>query len=1546
MNGGLAACRLFIHGSMPTALKDRVKAALKQGGGKIVYYFNTTEVTHVATVHGEINFDEYQQALAHGIPVVTPEWVYQSVKRIQPPEYFSPDPAKIFSGLIVSSSQITGRERNVLAAGILHYGGRFQVKLTTECTHLIAYAISNPKCEYAKEKGIHIVSPGWFNDSIKDGRLYPERHYPVEATTYNNNNNHSDYDFAPVTLSEHPLFTPVASQVVSHMLNGKAKESPEDDEVETVDSDDVLATPEILVVNTPKKPSQTTKATPKPLASHAKRKKAEQEQQDEEEQKDKAPESGNDSDRDFGCSDSDEGSELQTTVVQQPPQQQHEKTNGDPISGRSANSQARNDVSRVAKKGAQPQTPTPIRPTPTPTPSQRHTPKRGRGRPHKAMYEDCDISNDEDQDAEATATLDTRMSATSDTTLNTTNTSNKRPEPEVEPKPKRTPKKRKTMVQPSDSEPADAETHATAKVVQQTQTPKRGRGRPPKNPATKSTHTASENEEAPKQASDSNKKRKHAVAEPEPKPKSKSATESTGRKKRTRKISSASDSDGHDETGKEKKTKTKPITQTQTKPLTSTLQKTTGEIATSAQEILGQTANLGKKRRRVSKSANKGRNADQKEKEQQNEEEEEVEEKEAEENSPIKKRHRIGAPADQNGPNTHILADITNDTHINSKKSSANSTSTLKRERAAPLEDTREQIAKAAQSAKRLSAVTTGAEQKQSSDVEEVDDEAAGTFNRRTKKSKTPAQTAPMVTDIEQDIEEDIEDTHTFGSTLGATATGPILVDAIEDIDNTTSVPDSTFVQKLRKTRSSAHRPSPATGTQKAVTAETVPASTPASASALRKETSTPNVYAPLFSDFVFYFCKEVPASVAEQATQLIELDGGTVSPVWDKSTCTCLICITKETPEFQEALEAGIPALTSQWLRDAYCTRKLPAYPNAAVIHTPLQSARPIPGMERLVISQTGALGYERNDIEQMIEASGAKYTSSLTMTNTHIICTVPSGLKYNKALEWGVKVATPEWIENCIKTWTLCDCSAYSLDGISKKDQEGEAANVDPGTQLAPHPTSDDSGWMTKHTTPSTTPQKKAPKETRQPQPFIVAAVSKQPQPQPKSQPKLKSQEQQPQTPQTQPKLQRQSQTQPQPQIQPQLQTQPQLQSQEQSQPQQQQQLQSKVEAQRPKDDNVAADPASSTGPKKIRKLRIVTLRPTPDKEITRQQAYVLWNDGTYSWEWKDELKRKYPTAAGFIKHYKTNKGAKLPTVSAQSIAGLGIELEAFLDKRQTHDGQVEYLISTKLGQQTQDFWVPKPMIASDSTASAQLGAFEASCADPATPAKLIFLLSGVAAINRPQFEAIIKKLGGDIIPDFSERATHLIVGSIVRTEKVLSSCAAGIWVLETKYLEACDAAGRFIPEEPFEVGANSDAMHFVGNNPKARVYMAAFRKRRLLRQEKNQRAFDGYVLYIVGDSDAATGLHVKMVTAMVEAGGAVTRKVSPPFRALSEEEKLKTFAIFMTAKAASNTRLKREFEKAGITCVTKFFVIDIVCGSDKAIIHPSEYTDLSLL
>jgi NAD-dependent DNA ligase len=59
-----------------------------------------------------------------------------------------------------------------------------------------------------------------------------------------------------------------------------------------------------------------------------------------------------------------------------------------------------------------------------------------------------------------------------------------------------------------------------------------------------------------------------------------------------------------------------------------------------------------------------------------------------------------------------------------------------------------------------------------------------------------------------------------------------------------------------------------------------------------------------------------------------------------------------------------------------------------------------------------------DESDIEalaELVTRIGATYSDDLTFENTHLVCTLPKGPKYDKAVELNIPIVTPEFLKAC---------------------------------------------------------------------------------------------------------------------------------------------------------------------------------------------------------------------------------------------------------------------------------------------------------------------------------------------------------------------------------------------------------------------------------------------------------------------------------------------------------------------------------------------------
>jgi hypothetical protein len=122
-----------------------------------------SQCTHI--ISNTIDFEEYTEAQAMMIPVVTTAWLKTSIQRgkqaqIRP---YSPDPRMIFSNVNMTCADIPATDKETIIGATMALGGMESKDLTRVTTHICALSIDHPKCQQALENGFKckIVLPHW-----------------------------------------------------------------------------------------------------------------------------------------------------------------------------------------------------------------------------------------------------------------------------------------------------------------------------------------------------------------------------------------------------------------------------------------------------------------------------------------------------------------------------------------------------------------------------------------------------------------------------------------------------------------------------------------------------------------------------------------------------------------------------------------------------------------------------------------------------------------------------------------------------------------------------------------------------------------------------------------------------------------------------------------------------------------------------------------------------------------------------------------------------------------------------------------------------------------------------------------------------------------------------------------------------------------------------------------------------------------------------------------------------------------------------------------
>ncbi|XVF32872.1 hypothetical protein REPUB_Repub17cG0120300 [Reevesia pubescens] len=196
--------------------------------------------------------------------------------------------------------------------------------------------------------------------------------------------------------------------------------------------------------------------------------------------------------------------------------------------------------------------------------------------------------------------------------------------------------------------------------------------------------------------------------------------------------------------------------------------------------------------------------------------------------------------------------------------------------------------------------------------------------------------------------------------------------------------------------------------------------------------------------------------------------------------------------------------------------------------------------------------------------------------------------------------------------------------------------------------------------------------------------------------------------------------------------------------------------------------------------------------------------------------------------------------------------------------------------------------------------------------------FILRG-HRLQRKEYQHVIKRLKGKFCRDshqWSYQATHFIAPDpILRTEKFFAAAASGRWILKTDYLSACNQAGKFLAEEPYE-------WHKNGLSEDGAINLEAPRKWRHLRERTGHGAFYGMRIIVYGECIAPPLDTLKRV---VKAGDGTILATSPPYTRFLKSGV--DFAVVSPGMPRVDLWVQ-EFLKHEIPCVVADYLVEYVC------------------
>jgi hypothetical protein len=166
--------------------RDRVLVAevAARSGAVLLSAATAADPPHVVLTR-RVGTPKYLAALrrAPGTPVVTPEWLADSVRRGRRAPY-EEHAAGALGGLVVCFSGLAVAAKQELAALVARHGGAHSPALSVACTHLVTSSVDSDKFRFAaRAPEIRCVAPAWLEESAAAGWCQDERAYPVPGAT-------------------------------------------------------------------------------------------------------------------------------------------------------------------------------------------------------------------------------------------------------------------------------------------------------------------------------------------------------------------------------------------------------------------------------------------------------------------------------------------------------------------------------------------------------------------------------------------------------------------------------------------------------------------------------------------------------------------------------------------------------------------------------------------------------------------------------------------------------------------------------------------------------------------------------------------------------------------------------------------------------------------------------------------------------------------------------------------------------------------------------------------------------------------------------------------------------------------------------------------------------------------------------------------------------------------------------------------------------------------------------------------------------------------
>lgn len=157
----------------------------------------------------------------------------------------------------------------------------------------------------------------------------------------------------------------------------------------------------------------------------------------------------------------------------------------------------------------------------------------------------------------------------------------------------------------------------------------------------------------------------------------------------------------------------------------------------------------------------------------------------------------------------------------------------------------------------------------------------------------------------------------------------------------------------------------------------------------------------------------------------LVELiTNGQGRVVDDDLECDWFVCQYRHGPRYIRAAQAGKEVGNLSWLYHLITYNEY-ASPFNRLLHYPLPKEG-LPGFENLRITVSNYGGEARIYLENLIRATGATFTRTMTNANTHLITARASSEKCEAAKDWNISMINHLWLE---ESYARCEIQALTV-------------------------------------------------------------------------------------------------------------------------------------------------------------------------------------------------------------------------------------------------------------------------------------------------------------------------------------------------------------------------------------------------------------------------------------------------------------------------------------------------------------------------------------